>query len=812
MISATFLEAKVGRLAKTVSTEGIEPYPNAKQFRSDQKLLPDLRAFANALVANANAGNCLLVGDLIRPLDGWGSRAGLANRNSEMRWFVIDIDGLKGFAIPSPLDRASLGALAKTVVRSLESVALNDVSFIAHASTKMGLSQDKVNLHLFFQLDGAVHSQQLKQWLKNLNLNAEVLNQNIRLSANGHALTWPVDVSCADTGRLIYLAPPIFHGTTDPFPSAGDRFALVEGSKPAVEAGNIRSAAPNELVEGKIKARLREAAGLPPRERAKMRTLSINGAQVEVLLNPAAGVLTHVRDGRGFSYYNLNDGDSAAYYHPEFRPEIIFNFKGEPAFRWVDVDPTGYERYCADHAEEIARVDPINVFMVINKVDDRIYKVWHDHEASAVACVPSSREQVKDFYTEYGKIEPLFMPTWAIDYMPNGPFQVDYTGKTINLFVPSEIMKNGLTETLPEPLTASNMIELAKRCPTIYFLLDHLAGHDREAVGHFLNWLAVILQKRCKTETAWIFQGTEGTGKGTLYKEVLIPMFGEANVSMRSNEDLTDAFNAWRKNKLVVCVDEFEIPNSPSGRALIGKLRNWIVEPRAAIRAMHRVGEDSLLFDNWVFFSNQHNMLPIPENDRRYNVCPRQERKLREVCDTVELYQGVRNEIATFGSLMHGWDANVDLAKICLNNSAKKVARAASRTMAEEFGSCLTEGDLDFMLQIFETQPAAIDPGTAITLDSARRTVRTMIAKRDATTFFSSGEMTALYNAMFEQRLSILSFSKMLARMGLNNVRGHLPDGARARGYELRMNKSALSDEDLDRIIAPSKPTLQAVQ
>lgn len=811
MFNATFLEAKVGALAKVVRKDSVDPYPNAAQFRSHSKLITNIDVFADALSQHAAAGHCLHVGDLHTPLTTWDRRAGLANRNSELNWFVIDIDNLRGVHVPQQLDRDTLANIATTVIDSIGIPELADTSCIAHASSKMGMG-GRVSMHLFFQLDSPVFSHQLKQWFKRLNLQSPALSSNIGLSSNGHALKWPLDISCADIGRLIYLAPPVFVDVADPFNEPAARFVTLHRTTPTISGDTIRNSTPCDRDEAAIKMRLRESAGLPPRERAKLRTLVVGGQQVEVLLNPASGVLRPSHTARGFCYYNLNDGDSAAYYHPEFRPDIIFNFKGEPAFRWQDIDQPGYEAYCNDHAEDIARVDPINTFMVINKLDDRVYKVWHDHENCVVTCVPSSREQVSDFYVEYGKIEPIFLPTWSIEYNPNGNFQVDYTGKTINQFTPSAIMKAGLTEELDAPLTADDLLFIARRCPTIHFLLDHLSGNDREAVGHFLNWLAVALQKRCKTETAWIFQGTEGTGKGTLYKEVLMPMFGEPNVSMRSNEDLNDAFNAWRKNKLIVCVDEFEVPNTAAGKALLGKLRNWIVEPRAAIRAMHKVGEDAALYESWILFSNQHNMLPLPEGDRRYNVCPRQERKLRDVCDTRDLYNGIRAEIATFGSLMHGWAADVDAAKICLNNSAKRAARAASRTMAEEFAAALTKGDLDFMLQMLEMSAPALEPGTAIAIDAAKRIVRSMVLNRRNQTFFSSTDMTTLYNAMFEQRMSVLSLSKMLSRQGLNTARVAVDDGSRARGYMLQMNSSQLSDDELDRIVAPNKPTLQAVQ
>lgn len=794
----TFLQSKVGRLAKTVQPDGILPYPLAAQFLSHHSTVENVADLATELQRHARLGHCLHVGDLSAPLTSWGRRAGLANRQSSLHWFVLDIDGLSvPFTPTRPIGAEQFADIADYVMATLGIADLYDVSYVAQASTKLGLTNDTVSMHVFFLLDGPVTPVQLKTWLKHVNVTNTTLHNNLRLSSTGHALVWPLDISCADPGRLIYVASPAFHGIDDPFAHPDARIVAVTKRHAALSADVIRNTEYSERTERRIRATLRESAGLNPRENPRMKTITINGERTELLLNPARGVLRPSHAARSYCYYNLNDGDSGAYYHHEARPEIIYNFKGEPAIRWQDVDPEGYEAYCKEHAETIARADPINTFMVIDRDSDQIFKVWHNHEDKLVACVASDKTKIEDFYTENGKIAPEFLHTWSIEYNPTSDYQVDYTGRTINTFRASPLMQRGIVEVPGEPLTIASAAIVSRMCPSIWYTIDHVAGNDRECVARFLNWLAYIVQHKNKTQTAWVFQGVEGTGKGTLYDEVLSKVLGEDNTTMRRSISLTDQFDAWRKNKLLVAFDEFQVENNTQGRALISTLRNWITEERASIRAMRREGTDTNLYENYVFFSNMHNMIPLPETDRRYNICPRQDRVLSADCDTNVLYANIRNEVAAFSSLLQCWEIDENAVRVCINNQAKQLAREASRTMPEEFTAALTSGNLDYLLQLTDANRNNTGHEDILALDHAQRTLREFVRHRHENRVYPIADLCNLYNVLYSQRMPVIAFAKMVSRLGLKTDR-LTHNGERVRGCLLRMHRTELTQDELD--------------
>ena len=202
-------------------------------------------------------------------------------------------------------------------------------------------------------------------------------------------------------------------------------------------------------------------------------------------------------------------------------------------------------------------------------------------------------------------------------------------------------------------------------------------------------------------------------------------------------------------------------------------------------------------------------MIPLPETDRRYNICPRQDRKLKDVCNTYELYAAIKNEIAAFGSLLHCWEVDKPAAETCIENAAKQLAREASRTMAEEFAQALKTGDLDYFLQLTETLNESVSPDQILNMDRARRTISDLVRSRQQPTCVATADLANLYNTLHNQNLGVIAFSKMLSRLGLNAER-FMQGATRLRGIPVSLHRTTLDDEELDALV-PRLRTLQAI-
>jgi hypothetical protein len=327
----TFLAASDGtrmakRFARSSGTIVATPYPHVRRFWSFARHAADLDQLHALLVTHGEAGHCLLKGQLDRPLH-HESRAGRTDPNAPTDMLVLDLDFDQGF---EDID-AFLGA-----------IGLAGVGYALHHSSSAGITaQPGLRAHVFILLATPVAPAQLKLWLRHLNLTAPGLREQVRLSANGMTLTYPLDVTSCQNDKLLFIADPVVEGLEDPL--EGRRFELCERSAERfdlrtehLDPGAVQRSADAQVSE------LRAKAGLPER---RARYVALPNRE-RLLANPEPATVTGVRRARGFVYLNLNGGDSWAYFFPESSPELLYSFKGEPPVRLADIAPGLWARVC----------------------------------------------------------------------------------------------------------------------------------------------------------------------------------------------------------------------------------------------------------------------------------------------------------------------------------------------------------------------------------------------------------------------------------------------------------------------------------
>ena len=92
----------------------------------------------------------------------------------------------------------------------------------------------------------------------------------------------------------------------------------------------------------------------------------------EVMLKPDECIITDMKTERGFVYFNLNGGDSWAYYHPSESPEFIYNFKGEPTYKTSELLP----QYWAKLTQQAASGAPDakgNIYLAFREFTSGVY-------------------------------------------------------------------------------------------------------------------------------------------------------------------------------------------------------------------------------------------------------------------------------------------------------------------------------------------------------------------------------------------------------------------------------------------------------
>jgi hypothetical protein len=305
---------------------------------------------------------------------------------------------------------------------------------------------------------------------------------------------------------------------------------------------------------------------------------------------------------------------------------------------------------------------------------------------------------------------------------------------------------------------------IAEEIPyTLGKVIKHICV-DHETYVHFINWLAYIFQTRTMSKTAWVFHGTTGTGKGFLFHQIIRTLFGHKYTQGITLGELDEKFNGYMENKLFVFVDEIDFDHMQNAGKAFEKLKNHITEPSISLRAMRSDSIGLTNYTNFIFASNTYAPIPIPENDRRFNVAPRQEDKLPISKEALAIAIDV--EMPQLAAYLHGYNVNVNKAQSPLLNSARESLINTSKTSIEEFFDAVRKGDLSYFTE-------SLFIGAEMCLNApdeeTRKIVRNWIAttKAGQTCIISTAELGRVHTTMQGGIFSLNKFGRMCVK---NNV------------------------------------------
>ncbi|MBS0453987.1 MAG: hypothetical protein JSS14_22015 [Proteobacteria bacterium] len=641
------------------------PYPFVWEFTSIEAACSNLTQLTQLLKLHASKGHCLLKGTAARPLVN-ESRAGSTNTNDSTEFLVLDLDGLPDTHAGKPL----------TVDLFLAAMGLSDISYVIQWSASYGIENKKLRAHIFMLLDKPYPAPVLKQWLIQKNFEVPLLETNLGLTKTGNALSWPLDISACQNDKLIYIAPPTLKGIKDPLGTAA-RINLVKRKRDTFALnGQVHNIEKNKaLIHAKI-AELRKNAGLPP----KKVTYKVIGS-TEVMLKPDEGTISEMKTERGFVYFNLNGGDSWAYYHPENNPDYILNFKGEPAYLTKELLPD----YWAQITAAPTRTSSTGL-MYLAFCDPSTSAYWRGTYDSATDYLDiktaRSETQLRDFAKQYGLRLGDFVPEWDLSFDPHDNVRVDPSNRTINMFQPSAYMK----------ATPKKGV----KCPkTIYKVIDNALGSDKAITDHFINWLAFIVQQRDRTKTAWILHGVPGTGKGIMMNNILRPIFGQAHTAARRMEELDEKYNQFMGQSFIVFVDEVQTKALRNERGVMAKLKNFITEEYVPVREMYATAKEARNYTNWIFASNMADPVAIDKDDRRFNVAKYQKNKL--IITDAEL-DAIEKELQAFHDYLLYYPMDMDKARTVLQTEDRETLISISESSVDTVANAMLQGDFSFFL------------------------------------------------------------------------------------------------------------------
>lgn len=674
-MNLTFLSAAVP-LTKTITLKNgaisKDSYPLLNKFTSNTLSITSVVSLYDAIRSLSQHPDkpCLLKGKLLRALDN-ESRKGTTRSNDTTEYVVLD------------LDRAPFN----TPDEFMAAIGLEDISYVVQysASYKINKNDKTLSCHIFCLLNTPIKAPELKAWLMYLNISTPVLRSALTLSRSNFALHWPLDITCCQNDKLIYIAEPTFIGMKSPVPSE-ERVQLIARNleRIPIERIALRSMDALKKEQRKILNELQIAAGIPA---TKTKTRMVGDIEVQVGVGEIASY--EVIDAGEYNRINLNGGDSNAYYHLKTDLTLLHNFKGEPSCYIKEILPTYYadmlRQQSADRATPNAAGDVILAYC--DKITADYYKgTWNETNQKLEVYRVKNKDQIKDYLLSHQLPVGDFVPEWTTIFDPQNTTVVDEQRHVLNRFVPGTYMR-------PDN-------QVPGKFPAIQRLIDSAVGTG-EAQTHFLNWLAFIFQLRKKPTTAWILHGTYGTGKGMLINKVIAPLFGHEYVRQMVAPMLDQDFNDFLEKKLIVFVDEIDAGMFDHAKKVESKLFNWITEPTLDIRKMRTDYYNIPNYVSFIFASNKPEPVRIPPKDRRFNVGQFQTVRYYP---TDEELEAIPKELTHFAYYLQNLEVCAKNAHSILETDERKAIQELGITSIDRIADDLKEGNLRGLLDALPDQ------------------------------------------------------------------------------------------------------------
>lgn len=743
-------------------------YPFVSLFTSHEESITDLKDMVKVIDRHASQGHCLLKGKIKRPLVN-ESRAGSTSTDEPTDWLCLDFDGA--------VKLRDADEFLKTID------ILRDVDYVLQYSASHGIDKTKhFSAHVFMRLSKPQMPSYIKAWLRQLNLDTPMLAKGLSLTATGMALRWPLDITTCQNDKLIYVAPPILgKGIRKP---VGERTHFVRGKHRSVDFSRV-SVNAESIAKKTIEAisRLREQAGLPAHS---LRTKVDKRLGIEIMHKPGKATVTGVKEnGKGFVQLNLNGGDSWGYYHPAGKPEIIYNFKGEPAYKAEDLIPEYYAQVIGkrDSAPDPHSDDENSTTYYLAFLDprsDSYFRGTYDEASGAISLEPTnSVRKINDFLAMHGQPKPDAIPEWQYTFAFDDPRSIDIDKRFINRYQPSQYMA-----IKPEKLSRAK----PTLPPGIDALLHHVMPSD-EAVERFLNWLAVIYQKRIKPGTAWVWTGTQGTGKGLLFGRVLRPIFGERYCKEIDLNQLDENFNGFLEESVLIMIDEAGRDAVRNEEKVLGRLKHYITEPDVSIRKMHTNHYTARNYTSFIIASNEQSPLFIAYNDRRINVAPHQPEQIKPPTDK-QLAQ-LDAELEPFAIYLASREADEALARKPLLNKARAEMMERTQKTADRIAEELLKGNFEYFLDSY-TPPMEFHPSSqkhelARDYEKALRSLAERMLVDPNVKVWREQIRSIFEHLIGAMPMGVSKFGQFLGHHGIHYERMHHPEkGASHQGVLVR--------------------------
>jgi len=365
-----------------------------------------------------------------------------------------------------------------------------------------------------------------------------------------------------------------------------------------------------------------------------------------------------------------------------------------------------------------------------------------------------------------------FFPDFASDKI------VDMEHRFVNRYIVPDVLR------MTAPLGAGKSIP-----KYIGLLTMHICGDDRDVFNLLINHLAYMVQKRIKTRVAFLFQGTQGTGKGVWFNFVLAQIFGRDYCADVLQKVFVKEFNTFLESNFCILVDEVEANFSETNNEITRVLKQVIADTHISVEGKGvdiRNGRNNA---NIFFATNKRNGVHIEPGDRRFIVAPSQEKKIYDMSwwtDDDKMIELLKSETEEFVAYLKQYKVDYTKVNRPFDNPAKEALIDLSKTNADYFFEAIKDGNWDWLNE--NIVPDAVSFGVTSNVQSTLNRIKQFDK-------VSRDDLNDIYNNIHGKSLNPASFTHLCKLHGLE-IKQRWIDGANKKGIKVKWDLQDLTEDD----------------
>jgi hypothetical protein len=265
-----------------------------------------------------------------------------------------------------------------------------------------------------------------------------------------------------------------------------------------------------------------------------------------------------------------------------------------------------------------------------------------------------------------------------------------------------EIFRNKFRPTIYMELDKKRIHKPAK---AIRKLLNHLVKGDKARKEWIINWLAYFFQGLKKSPVALVLKGLQGAGKGILYENILVPLFGEKQSIQVNDKSMKGNFiGGIVEGRLVINLDEIST-SSQSNKDVKNQIKALVSNKSGTFeKKFQNIESETLLHAMILITTNEPRALDVESKDRRFTVLSTggniSEEDFLGYGSYTALLAAIEGELEDFALMLLNYEVDVKKATTALNTPEKEALVGVSSDRFESFSMAIKNADLSYFDEI----------------------------------------------------------------------------------------------------------------